>query len=772
MDALRTALDLFQRGRSAEAEAVCRNVLERAADRRDALRLLADMQLASGRTVAAVGNFEMLAALDPGDTANLRRLGGALLALGHLREAVAVLERAVRQEPDNERALNNLGQAFLKLQDIPQALQCFERALAVNSSYAIAHHNRGAALFASGDLEAALAAFQSAISHDANLSAARLQAAVVLEALGRAEPALEYCEAILRSRPLDAVALIRKASALLMLGRAEDALEAADRALESQADVPDALIAKAGALCRLNRPAEALRCLERLLALHPGHVEGWCSRAIAHQQLGQDAESIACYRQALSLDPHCLRARTGLLSGLIPSIPLHAAEESDGRGAFEQELGAFESWLAPCDLVEIDAWELAKQQFFYLSYQEECNKGVLQRYRTLAAERLSCAVPLKKAPPLVSGTWPRCLRLGIVSAHVFEHSVYRAIVAGWLQQLDGNDFEITVFSLGSKRDQVTQNVRDTAAHFECDMRSPAEWARLIRGRSLDAMIFPEVGLDRTTLALAGLRLAPRQFASWGHPETTGLPTIDAYLSAELLEPSDAEGHYSERLIKLPQLGVYFQPRGIAAASQQLADFGIGSGGPVLVCAGTPFKYRPEDDGVWVDIARRLKQCTFVFFQHERLELSNKLRLRLAAAFARAGLDAERFMVWLPWQPRAAFLSILRQADLYLDTIGFSGFNTFMQAVEAGLPCVSYEGRYLRGRLGSGILRRLGLPGLIAASRSEYVDIAVRLVEEPALRASMRNQMQLAEPTLYADHSAISALSWVLRQRQDFREPAV
>ena len=34
-------------------------------------------------------------------------------------------------------------------------------------------------------------------------------------------------------------------------------------------------------------------------------------------------------------------------------------------------------------------------------------------------------------------------------------------------------------------------------------------------------------------------VAPVQAVSWGHPETSGLPTMDFYLSAQDLEPQDA-----------------------------------------------------------------------------------------------------------------------------------------------------------------------------------------------------------------------------------------
>ena len=47
-----------------------------------------------------------------------------------------------------------------------------------------------------------------------------------------------------------------------------------------------------------------------------------------------------------------------------------------------------------------------------------------------------------------------------------------------------------------------------------------------------------------------MRLARVQATPWGHPETTGFPTIDYYLSAEALEPPNAAANYTERLVAL------------------------------------------------------------------------------------------------------------------------------------------------------------------------------------------------------------------------------
>jgi protein O-GlcNAc transferase len=251
-------------------------------------------------------------------------------------------------------------------------------------------------------------------------------------------------------------------------------------------------------------------------------------------------------------------------------------------------------------------------------------------------------------------------------------------------------------------------------------------------------------MDATTAKLAAMRLAPVQATSWGHPETSGLPTMDYFLSADGLEPPDADANYSEKLVRLPNLGCYVRkPEGTVSAELPAE---LQGGRPILLCPGTPFKYAPQHDRVLVEIARRVPDARLVFFTGSPAALSQKLKQRLQ----QAGLDFERQAVLLPWQPAEKFRALLAGADLYLDTIGFSGFNTALQAVESGVPVVTREGRFLRGRLASGILRRIGVSELIAADDAAYIELAVSL-------ANRRRKIEANRDRLYEDAATITAL---------------
>ena len=127
--------------------------------------------------------------------------------------------------------------------------------------------------------------------------------------------------------------------------------------------------------------------------------------------------------------------------------------------------------------------------------------------------------------------------MGIVSAHIFSHSVWHALVRGWLEHLSSRDFELHVFYVGPLADSETRWAQSKAFKLHHALGPWQRFAEAISASSLDAIIYPEVGIDAATLRLAALRLAPIQLAAWGHPITTGLPTLDGFITAAAFEPA-------------------------------------------------------------------------------------------------------------------------------------------------------------------------------------------------------------------------------------------
>jgi predicted O-linked N-acetylglucosamine transferase (SPINDLY family) len=240
--------------------------------------------------------------------------------------------------------------------------------------------------------------------------------------------------------------------------------------------------------------------------------------------------------------------------------------------------------------------------------------------------------------------------------------------------------------------------------------------------------------------------------------------MDLYLSAELLEPPDAADNYSERLVRLPNLGVYVEPLAPPAAPLDLAALGLPDDEPLLLCPGTPFKYSPMFDDVWVKIAQGLRKRIFgksrgrlVFFRSRVAAMDRALEARLRAVFAHHGTDFDAQVSIIPTLSRPRYFTLMRRSALLLDTLGFSGFNTAIQGIECGLPVLAFEGEFMRGRLASCLLRRLDLPGLVAKTPEQFIDMAVDLARSPDKRKTQRDAIERRKEILFHDLSSVRAL---------------
>ena len=85
----------------------------------------------------------------------------------------------------------------------------------------------------------------------------------------------------------------------------------------------------------------------------------------------------------------------------------------------------------------------------------------------------------------------------------------------------------------------------------------------------------------------------------------------------------------------------------------------------------------------------------------------------------------------------------------------------LQAVECRLPIVTREGRFMRGRLASGILKRMGLPELVTRVEKDYVALAVKLAQVAEYRRDVRNRIAKSSHVLYGDLVPIRALEGFL-----------
>jgi protein O-GlcNAc transferase len=277
------------------------------------------------------------------------------------------------------------------------------------------------------------------------------------------------------------------------------------------------------------------------------------------------------------------------------------------------------------------------------------------------------------------------------------------------------------------------------------------------------LIYQEIGMDKVSAQLAAQRLAPVQCNSWGHPETSGYPTMDYFLSSKLMEPSDGQNHYTEHLVRLPNLSVYYEPLDIQPASLSRSELGLRSTATVFWSCQSLFKYLPQFDQVFPRIARTAGDCQFAFIEHRSAYVTELFRKRLDEAFSAFELRAEDYCVILPRLDGNRFAAAAGHCDIMLDSIEWSGFNTTMESLPHDLPIVTKRGALMRGRHSMAILEMMGVTETIATSVDEYVGVAVRLACDLPWRMAVKRRMSANRHKVYRDATCIRALEEFLNR---------
>ncbi len=668
---------------------------------------------------------------------------------GRVAEAERLYRKILQADPRHCDALHMLGVLAMQVGQHAAAVDLIGKAIAENGRVPAFHNNLGNALKGWGRVEQALSAYGRALACAPDHAGAHYNLAVTLQDLGRQdEAALSYRRTV-AAQPNHVEALHNLGNMLAAAGESQGAVVAYRRALALRPHNPDAVCNLGNALILQGRDEEAARLFEKALSFQPRHAKSLCGLGIIRLRLARNQEAASFCRRAVVAEPDFLNAYITLGGALNESEHREAAADVCRRAALlqpdsseaqlalamasipvapasiDESLGAVEDFMAALDWLE--AWDKAHpgklgdaigtSQPFHLAYRPCDVTAPLIRYGRLAS---SAAAAFWKV-----STWQRRgggkIRLGIVSGHMRTHPVWDMLVKGIVAHLDRERFELFLYHTGGIADAETEWARGKADRFWQGPQPVSAWLTQLGEDRPDILFYPETGMDPVSCSLAALRLAPMQAASWGHPVTTGLPSIDLFFSGELLEGEGAGRHYREKLIRLPGTGVCTEP---APAASSLWS-GAGKGVRKFALCQQPLKFDPAHDRLLARIARQAGPCEFWLANSKtHAWASRNLLLRLAAAFRAEGLDPDTHLRSFSWMDREGFNGFLDAMDVSLDCPSFSGYTTAWQAIHRGLPIVTLEGEFLRQRLAAGLLRQIGQTVGVCQTQEAYIEIAL------------------------------------------------
>jgi protein O-GlcNAc transferase len=681
----------------------------------------------------------------------------ALHQAGRLDEAEALYKHALRANPRQFEALHFLGVLEAQRGRYEEADRLISRSLKENRLSAEAHANLAGVLSVLKRSREAVASSDRALKLNPRLGEAFVNKGNALQDLGEYEQALANYDKALAINPNDITALSYRGKALGTLGRFQEALETCRKALAIRPDFILALMACGMALEALHRSEEAIAIYRRALAIQSDFADAHHALAGLLLEEGTLTEATSHYQRALAAKPNDAEIRFALCMAQLPILYMQQAEIVDRRATYESHLRALSADIEKKLITGDLPGAVGSKQPFYLPYQGHNDRELQHLYGASV-----CRIMADRYPPAILSRLPRPdepLRVGIVSGFFRSHSVWKAPVKGWLTQLDRLRFQFFGYYTGGRQDAETKAAAALCERFVQGPLSLDRWRETILTDALHVLIYPEVGMDTVPAQLAAQRLAPVQCNSWGHPTTSGFPTLDYYISSDLMEPSGAQEHYTEHLIRLPNLSVYYEAPQVSSVALARPELGLRRTGTAFWCGQSLFKYLPQFDQVFPRIALETPDCQFVFLAYNRgKRITDLFKERLTEAFAAYGLNFSDHCIVLPRFDTDRFIAAIGACDVVLDSIGWSGFNSTLEGLIHDLPIVTMAGPMMRGRHGSAILGMLGVSDTTAASTDEYVSIAARLARDIPWRREIMSQIAVNKHRLYRDSTCISALA--------------
>ena len=630
---------------------------------------------------------------------------------GEHREAEGIYRSLLDAAPDQPDATHFLGLALYQQGRTAEAFEHLARSIALNPRSADYHSNLASVLLDGTDLEGARRHAENALTLDAAMVSARSTLGAALLRLGEPAAALAHFETVIAADDRVADAHNNLGAALQGLGRLDD----------------------------------AVACYRRALSLDPDHSAGWNNLGDALHALERIDEAGEAYRRAYELAPgDGLRIKRALL---LPTIYRSQDELDAARARLSGEIDALlaEGMQLSDPLGEVN---LAT---FLITYQGANDRDLMSRIARLFRPHL----PAYPAPcsPLPRRTDAR-RRIGFISSFWVAHSVsviYRRLV----DRLGALDFDVILFAAGAHEGSDRQFAGEAGLDV---VRLPANLdaaRRVVAERGLDALIYADIGMDPFTYFLAFTRLAPVQCVLAGHPVTTGIPTIDYYLSHADLHTDDGQERYSETLVDLPALPIYFRRPELPESPAGRAALGLGGEGALYVCPMMLFKFHPFFDAMLAAILRRDPSGQLALFQDRK---APHLHEFLAERFAATMPDVAERIVFRPFAPGDEFFAILMAADVLLDSHPFGSGTTAYMAFATGTPLVTLPGAEERGRVVYSCYRKMSLTDCIARDAGDYAGIAVRLGTDGAERARVSAAIRARNDVLYDDPAGADAIA--------------
>ena len=632
----------------------------------------------------------------------LYNLFGAVLSdQKKLDKAIINYKKSIKINPHYAEGHNNLGNALYMLKKFNESIDSYQRAVKIKPDFAEAHNNLGVSFNEIGKLN------ESVISH---------QRAIQIKS--------DYAEAY-----------NNLGIAFRMLNKINESIDNYQRAIEIKPDYVEAYNNLGNILQSIDKIDEAILNYVKAIKINPNFAETYNYMGNLLRQIGKVKEAQKYFKKLINLKPDDIEHKINSALSMPPVV--QSAEEINYyRSEYEKGLESLKKYKfikeKPANFINL--------HFFHLAYHTKNNLEIMNKtsasFRKIIPSINYVSKNIKKLKK------QKKIKIGFISEFLTKHTIGK-LFGGLIKNIDRKKFDVIIFHTSKTKNSLIKNEIDQSANKIVNLDSKIkEQQQQVEKESLDIVFYPDIGMSPTTYFLAFSRLAPVQIVSWGHPETTGIDTIDYFLSSTLLETDNIVKKYSEKLICLSQFPLYYKPPQNLGLLKNRIHLALPEKNRLYGCPQSLFKLHPDFDGILAKILEQDLESYIVFIGGE-----NKHKFWVESLKKRWSKNfpiLNKRVLFTKRLSLVEFISLCNCVDVLLDPIYFGGGNTFLESMMVGTPTVTMPGTHLKANITAAAYKQMKIsnPPIVKNSK-EYVKLAVELAKNQKKNHALREESKIA-----------------------------
>jgi len=593
------------------------------------------------------------------------------LQSGNLRMAEKFLNQVRILDKKNVDALRLLGVLAAKEGRLEEALTFFHLVIKISPKNGVAYSNLGNVYLEKNNFKAALSAYDQAVAFDPNYSEAHNNRGNALQKMMRFSLAVISYDKAIALDPQCAQFYTNRANALKELKQYDEALASYQYSLHLNSQDDVTWVNLGNMLCKLKNYEKAFECFENAVATKPDSLWAYGSMLF----------NAACIFKNNHFDSQ-LSILTEKISKGLKVIAPHALLSLSDEESLQRQ--AAEIWSS--------SW-----------------------YPTPPSKTLQTPKQREK------------IRIAYYSSDFRTHPVSQLMV-GLLEAHDKSRFEVFGFSYAQNaQDDMTGRLIESFDQFiNITAMSDEEVANLSKEHAIDIAIDLTGHTESGRPGIFAHRAAPIQVNYLGYAGTMGAPYYDYIIANEVLIPPQSQQFFSENIIYLPDMYMADDPkRAVSTREFSRSELGLPEKGFIFCCFNNSFKMNIATIRSWANILHKVNES--VLWLSDNNEVFKK---NLVEKFSELGIDTDRIIFAKRLPLAEEHLSRHRLAGLFLDTSPYNAHTTAVDALKAGLPIVTLQGRSFASRVASSLLNTIGVPELITHSTKEYEELAIALAIHP------------------------------------------